>query len=236
MPSAPGLLLARLPVLLWFTGRDRGLNLGALGSGPDALPRELGHSVLAPPPCQLAGLLGQLRPADRLLPEQHHPPDSQAVPGPGPAPSHLGPGWAQGGHTPLDTSLEAWLPPCLLGPAHPWPCWPHRGPRRPRRPGCPGWEAGHKACRRACGGRVPSAGGEGLASGLHRFQSLPGGIGGPNARRDTSRVTQSGPLFCASRALLHKARPPETMRPGRQGEPRWPVEWGAIPCSPLALT
>lgn len=221
VPGAPRLLLAHRPVLLWFAGWDCSLNLSALGSGPDALPRGLGHSVPAPPRCQLAGVpgaaLADRLPGPRAAPPTRHPGSARARASPPPI---WGPGWARGSHTPLDTGLEAWLPPLrhhppcrhrLVGLARPLPCWPHQGPQRPPRPGCPGWEARHGDCRHACGGCVPRAV-ERWAEGLHQGSpgppSLSRGTGVPNTKRHC-RVTPAALSVCASQAPTPQSQAPK---------------------------
>lgn len=136
------------PTLVCGLGLEPGLNLSALGSGPDTLPRGLGHLVPVPPAAGLPGVpraapTPKSRPPNPMAaPPTRHP----ALPGQGyPTPGCRALGGPEAA-TPLGhCGLQAWLPqPPQASPAgsrsHPGPCWPRRGAQRPPWSGCPGWE------------------------------------------------------------------------------------------------
>lgn len=218
VPGAPRLLLAHRPVLLRFAGWDCSLNLSALGSGPDALPRGLGHSVPAPPRCQLAGVpgaaLADRLPGPRAAPPTRHPGSARARASPPPI---WGPGWARGSHAPLDTGLEAWLPPsAATRPAATaslgWPILCPAGHTRvPRglpdlaaQGGRPGTETAVMPAVDVC----PERRAEGLHQGSPGPPSLSRGTGVPNTKRHC-RVTPAAPSVCASQAPAPQSQAPK---------------------------
>lgn len=102
------------PALVLGLGLEPGLNLSALGSGPDTLPRGLGHSVPVPPAAGSPRLLGQHRlwPTDHLVPHWRHPPGMGAARAWVTPPTGSGPWVGPRQPRPFGhCGLEAWLPP-----------------------------------------------------------------------------------------------------------------------------
>lgn len=212
------------PALVLRLGLEPGLNLSALGSGPDTLPRGLGHLVPVPPAAGSPRLLGS-NSSGRRTTWSHggaaH--QTRALPGLG-HPTHWiwGLGWARGSHAPLDTGLEAWLPPAPPGqpsrlPAPSLALLSHHGPQRLPGPGCPGWES-HRDCRPVQGDVCREQRQRGSHQGSSSFQSSPGGPGAQMLIRTPARVTRPAPLFCARPAPTSQSQAPKDCRTRQAAE------------------
>lgn len=151
---------------------EPGLNLSALGSCPDTLPRGLGHSVPVPP--------AAARPAPRAAPAlADRPPGREVVPGRGHSTPGSGPWGGLRQPRPFGhCGLEAWLPSVPLGqpsrlPAHLCPAGHTGVPRGLLGPGAQGRQPGIGMAIMSTVDRY--LGGDGrAAAGLRQPPSLPG--------------------------------------------------------------